>query len=222
MCGRFIIKAELEDIQLAFNIDQVHTEVKPSYNVAPSQLVVTVVQRDNARQLNAMEWGFQPSWAKDKGIRPMINARAETVATNGLFKRAFQSQRCLLVGDGFYEWQKTGEGKVPMFIRLKSDGPFGFAGIYTVSKSETESPLITCAIITTEPNELMRSIHNRMPVILPPKAYASWLDPANQNVEKLAALLMPYPASQMRAWEVTKQVNKPENNSPELIQPLAA
>jgi putative SOS response-associated peptidase YedK len=222
MCGRFIIKTDLEHIQLAFNIDQANTGIKPSYNVAPSQLVVTVVQRDDARMLDAMQWGFQPSWAKDKGIRPMINARAETVSTNGLFKHAFQSRRCLIVGDGFYEWQKTGKVKTPMFIRLKSDEPFGFAGIYTVSKSETESPLVTCAIITTEPNELMRSIHNRMPVILPPKAYDRWLDPSNQDIEKLAALLKPYPASQMQAWEVTKQVNKPENNSPDLIQRLAA
>jgi len=221
MCGRFVIKTDLEYIQQAFHIDLVNTQVRPSYNVAPSQPVVTIVQRDGARVLDAMQWGFQPSWAKDKGMRPMINARAETVATNGLFKQAFQSRRCLIVGDGFYEWQQLGKGKVPMFIRLKSDEPFGFAGIYTISKSQTESPLVTCAIITTEPNELMRFIHNRMPVILPPKVHDRWLDPSNQDVEKLAALLKPYPASQMRAWEVSKQVNKPENNSPDLIQPLA-
>jgi len=221
MCGRFVIKTDLAYIQQAFNIDQVNSDVKPSYNVAPSQTVITVVQRENARVLDAMQWGFQPGWAKDKGIRPMINARAETVATSGLFKHAFQAQRCLIVADGFYEWQQVGKGKIPMFVRLKSDEPFGFAGIYSVSKSETEAPVVTCAIITTEPNELMRSIHNRMPVILPSKAYARWLDPSNQDAEKLTALLKSYPASQMQAWAVSKRVNKPENNSPELIQPVA-
>ena len=220
MCGRFTLHLDTEHLQLAFPIDQVKVEVKPRYNVAPGTPVATVALHDAKNALDLMEWGFLPGWARDKGIKPMINARAEGIATKAMFKRAFQTSRCIIPGDGFYEWQRAGDQKIPMFIHLKSGEPFGFAGIYTVSKSDDGSPIATCAIITTTPNELMQPIHNRMPVILPKKAYADWLNPANQDAETLAALLQPYPAKEMEAWEVSRRVNKPENDSADLLQPV--
>ncbi len=221
MCGRFTLHLDTGQLQLAFPIDEVKTEAQPRYNIAPSTPVATVVQREGKNALDRMEWGFLPDWAKEREMKPMINARAEGIAAKSMFKHAFQTSRCLIPADGFFEWRRAGQDKIPMFIRLKSGAPFGFAGIYTVSKSDDGSPLATCAIITTTPNELMKSIHNRMPVILPKKAYADWLDPANQDVEALAALLQPYPAKQMEAWEISRLVNKPQNDSPELIRPVA-
>jgi putative SOS response-associated peptidase YedK len=222
MCGRFIIKSDLKQIQLAFNIDQVNTEVKPSYNVAPTQPVVTVVQRDGQNILEEMRWGLIPVWAKDASIGyKMINARAESVSEKASFKRPLKNRRCLIVADGFYEWQTDGSRKIPMFIRLKSNKPFGFAGLYDVWKSPDGEWITSCAIITTTPNGLMESIHNRMPVILPKKAYELWLDPSNQDLEELGALLQAYPADEMEAYQVSRLVNSPKNNSPELIRPVA-
>ncbi|MBI5302641.1 MAG: SOS response-associated peptidase [Chloroflexi bacterium] len=222
MCGRFIIQSDLEQIQLAFNIAQVNAEVKPNYNVAPTQQVVAVVQRDGQNVLDAMRWGLIPVWAKDMAIgSKMINARAETVAEKASFKRPLKSRRCLIVADGFYEWQKTGAQKIPMFIQLKSKKPFGFAGLYDVWKSPDDEWIASCTIITTSANELMKPIHERMPVILPKTSYKSWLNPANQDLGELVTLLQPYPADKMIAYPVSSLVNSPRNNSAELIRPVS-
>jgi putative SOS response-associated peptidase YedK len=222
MCGRFIIKSDLEQIQLAFDIDRVNIQITPSYNVAPTQQIVTVVQRDGQNVLEAMRWGLIPVWAKDMQMgSKMINARAESIAEKPSFKRPLKTQRCLIVADGFFEWQKDGAKKIPMFIHLKSKQPLGFAGLYEVWKSPEGKPITSCAIITTAANELMRSIHDRMPVILPKKAYQPWLDPTNQNIAELVALLQPYPAEKMKAYTVSPLVNSPRNNSPECIRPVA-
>ncbi|CAG0954636.1 SOS response-associated protein YedK [Gammaproteobacteria bacterium] len=221
MCGRFIIKSDLEQIQLAFSIDQVEAQVQPSYNIAPTQSIVTVAQRDGQNVLENMRWGLIPVWAKDMSIgSKMINARAESVAEKASFKRPLKSRRCLIVADGFYEWQKEGAKKIPMFIHLKSQKPFAFAGLYDVWKSPDGDWITSCAIITTRPNELMETIHNRMPVILPKTAYKPWLDVSNQDLDELIALLQPYPADKMLAYPVSPLVNSPRNNSPECIQAI--
>lgn len=221
MCGRFIIKSDLEQIQLAFSIDQVEAQVQPSYNIAPTQSIVTVAQRDGQNVLENMRWGLIPVWAKDMSIgSKMINARAESVAEKASFKRPLKSRRCLIVADGFYEWQKEGAKKIPMFIHLKSQKPFAFAGLYDVWKSPDGDWITSCAIITTRPNELMETIHNRMPVILPKTAYKPWLDVSNQDLDELVALLQPYPADKMLAYPVSPLVNSPRNNSPECIQAI--
>jgi putative SOS response-associated peptidase YedK len=221
MCGRFVIKSDLQQIQLAFNVTQVHAQVQPSYNIAPTQPVATIVQREHQIALEAMRWGLIPAWAKDASIgAKMINARAEGIAEKPSFKRPLKSKRCLIVADGFYEWKKERARKIPMFIRLKSDAPFAFAGLYDVWQSAPDKTITSCAIITTRPNELMQTIHTRMPVILPKSAYSSWLDPANQNLAELIALLEPYPADAMLAYPVSMLVNSPRNNSPECIQPV--
>lgn len=221
MCGRFIVKSDLEHIQLAFHIEQVNAPVHASYNIAPTQTVATVVQRAGKNNLEAMRWGLIPAWAKDMAMgAKMINARAETVAEKASFKRPLKSQRCLIVADGFYEWSRQGAQKIPMFIRLKDEQPFAFAGLYDAWKSSADETITSCAIITTTPNELMAPIHNRMPVILPPTAYAQWLDPANQNLDELTVLLRPYPAEHMLAYPVSLVVNSPRNNSADLIRPV--
>lgn len=223
MCGRFVITSNLQSLQLAFHLDLVRTEVQPSYNVAPTQPVVTVVQRDEQNVLEAMRWGLIPVWAKDESIGSrLINARAESVGEKPAFKRLLKGRRCLIVADGFYEWRKDGSQKIPTFIRLKAAGPFAFAGLYDTWRSAEGEPITSCAIITTTPNALMKSIHDRMPVILPPSAYAAWLDPHAQDVDKLQAYLKPYAAAKMEAYPVSPLVNSPLNNSPECIRPAGA
>ncbi len=223
MCGRFIVLSDLEEVQLTFDLNQVKTEVKPSYNIAPTQSIAVVVRREGQNILEAMRWGLIPVWAKDASLGArLINARAESLAEKPSFKRSLKNQRCLIVADGFYEWRKQGAAKIPMLIRLKSTAPFGFAGLYDTWQAPSGERIASCAIITTQPNELMQPIHDRMPVILPPRAYSTWLDSANQDSAKLISLLKPYPAEQMRAYPVSHLVNSPANNSPELIVPVVS
>jgi putative SOS response-associated peptidase YedK len=223
MCGRFTLHTDLSQIQKAFQLSGVAAEAEPSYNVAPTQPVLTVVRQDGQNVLTTMRWGLVPVWAKDMSIgAKMINARAETLDEKPSFKRLLKSKRCLVVADGFYEWRKTGAQKVPMYIRLKSGSPFGFAGLYDSWKSPEGDTLVSCTIIPTTPNELVATIHDRMPVILPKKQYPFWLDPVNQDAAKLLPLLGPYPTKEMEAYPVSRLVNAPKNNTPENIAPVAA
>ncbi len=221
MCGRFTNQSDPAQLQMEFNLEEVPAEVQPSYNIAPTQEILTVVQRDGQNVLEGMRWGLIPSWAQDPSIGArMINARAESVAEKPSFKRPLKSQRCLIVADGFYEWRQTGSQKIPMFIRLKSKHPFGFAGLYDRWKSEEGKWITSCTILTTTANELMQPIHQRMPVILPKKDYKKWLDPANQDLDGLVSLLKPFEANKMVAYQVSPLVNSPRNNSPECIKPV--
>lgn len=223
MCGRFIMEADPDELRRAFKLDQINASVTPSYNIAPTQTVVTVVQRDGQNVLEAMRWGLIPVWAKDMGVgAKMINARAETIADKASFKRPLKSQRCLIVANGFYEWPKHGASKTPVFIHCKAKGPFGFAGLYDTWKSPGGDKLVSCTIITTAANDLMQPFHDRMPVILPKKDYTFWLDPSNQDLDKLVALLQPYPADKMLAYSVSPLVNSIRNNSRDCIQPVSA
>lgn len=219
MCGRFIVEADAEAIRQAFKVDQVKLKLEPSYNVAPTHNVATIVRRDGQNVLEAMRWGLIPVWAKDPKIgSKMINARAESLAEKPSFKRPLKKQRCLIVTNGFYEWQKDGSTKIPMFVRVKSKGPFAFAGLYDTWKSPEGEALTSCTIITTHANALIQSIHDRMPVILPKTAYKFWLDPENQDLDKLVELLQPYSADKMIAYPVTPLVNSLQNNSSANIQ----
>ena len=158
MCGRFALYRSLEEIKEAFSIQQVNLELEPSYNVAPTQDVAVVVQREEGNTLEKMRWGLIPFWAKDPSIGSrMINARSETVHEKNSFKRPLKSQRCLIIADGFFEWQKTWQSKVPMFIQLKSKRPFGFAGLYDVWKSPEGEAITSCTIITTDANDFIPS-----------------------------------------------------------------
>ena len=217
MCGRFTRSQNIPAIAKEFGVEQVSFDLGPSYNIAPTQKVGVVIT-DGVKQLVPMRWGLVPSWAKDPSIgNKMINARAETITEKASYRNAFKKRRCLVVADGFYEWQTIDGIKRPMYIRLKSGKPFGFGGLYEVWKSPEGEELTTCAIITTEPNELMSTIHQRMPVIIPGEDHDQWLDPKTDDRDRLLELLKPYPARDMEAYPVSKRVNSPGYNSPECI-----
>jgi putative SOS response-associated peptidase YedK len=220
MCGRFALLTHTEALIERFGVEEVIKRPEPRYNIAPSQNVTVVVQR-GARQLTEMHWGLIPSWAKDVSVgNRMINARAESIAERPAFRAAFKKRRCLIISDGFYEWRKVGKVKTPMHIRLKSREPFAFAGLYEYWKTKSGKMLESCAIVTTTPNEIMTSIHNRMPVILDAEKEEEWLNPENQNVSDLIQMLKPYGSKQMEAFEVSAFVNSPSNEGSLCIRPM--
>jgi len=225
MCGRFTLTIDPDELQRTFGWLKVPAQLtlSPRYNIAPTQPVATVAN-NGQHTLELFHWGLIPAWAKDPGLgNRLINARAETLVEKPSFRSAFKKRRCLILADGFYEWRKEpgGKSKTPMYIRLKSGEPFAFAGLWEAWRSpEADETILSCAIITTTPNALMEKIHDRMPVILKPEAYERWLDPNEQESDKLSSLLKPYPASPMTAHPVSKRVNKPENDVPECIVPV--
>jgi len=205
-----------------FGVQEITDDLQPSFNVAPTDKVA-VVLNNGVKQIVTMRWGLVPFWATDPKIASKhINARAETLTVKPAFKDAFKRRRCLVVADGFFEWQKQGATKIPLFIHLEPERPFGFAGLYEIWTPPLGEKLVTCTIITTEANELVRPIHDRMPVILPKDAEDFWLDSAVEDHTRLLDLLQPYQASDMSAFTVSKLVNSVKNNSPECIQPVSA
>ncbi|MHA1908622.1 MAG: SOS response-associated peptidase [Candidatus Thorarchaeota archaeon] len=221
MCGRFSLLTNVKVLIERFKIDEAEVRPEPRYNVAPAQMVTAVIDAAS-RHLVSMRWGLIPHWAKDPKIgSKMINARAETVAEKGVFKPALKKRRCLVLADGFYEWQKVGSTKKPMYIRMKTREPFALAGLYEKWKSPSEKIIQSCTIITTEPNTLMKPIHNRMPVILKKKDEEAWLDSTNEDLNALTKLLKKYPANKMEAYEVSTYVNSPKNTGSQCIRPSA-
>jgi len=220
VCGRFSLTANLTTVAQRFGMSGSTAELAgwhPSYNIAPTKTVV-VVGDDGTRSLSEMRWGLIPSWAKDPTIgNRMINARAETVAVKPAFRAALCKRRCLVVADGFYEWQKQGRGKQPVYIVLKSREPFGFAGLWESWTSPEKKEIRTCTIITTEANELLEPIHDRMPVILTRDAETIWLDLRIQEPTKLLPLLKPYPAEEMELYPVSRAVNSPQHDTADCI-----
>jgi len=220
MCGRFVRKRSASSIAADFGVDEVVDDLQPSFNIAPTHDVAVIVN-NGAKQLVAMRWGLVPSWASDPGVgSKLINARAESLPEKAAFKEAFKRRRCLVLADGFYEWQKSGRDKTPLLIRLKSDQPFAFAGLYETWIPPWGETLNTCTIITTEPNELVRPIHDRMPAILPRDLESQWLDETTRDRDWLMDMLAPYPAEQMEAYTVSTLVNSVKNDSPSLIEPV--
>lgn len=221
MCGRFVLSLDAADLADAFPEFAFPPGLAPRFNIAPTQPIL-VLPNDGRQQADFFLWGLIPSWAKEASIGArLINARAETLAEKPAFRNAYRRRRCLIFADAFFEWQ-TRPGtktKVPHLIRLKSGAPFAFAGLWEVWQAADSSEVRSAAIITTAPNELVATIHNRMPVILPPVAYAQWLDPAPRPPDALQSLLAPYPADEMVAWPVSTQVNDPANDRPEILQP---
>ncbi|MCM3711316.1 SOS response-associated peptidase [Sporosarcina luteola] len=223
MCGRFTLFAPYYDIIDRFDIESAFAESDyiPSYNIAPSQQVVAVINDGRKNRLGHLRWGLIPPWAKDEKIGyKMINARAETVAEKPSFRRAFQKQRCILPADSFYEWQRKDGEKIPMRIRLKNDELFAIAGLWESWKSPDGKVIHTCTAITTAPNELMKPIHDRMPVILKREDEAAWLDPLNDDVDFLGNMLRSFDEKQMDAYSVSSAVNSPKNNEANLIVPV--
>ncbi len=219
MCGRFSQTQSAATLAEVFALAQV-PDLPPRYNFAPTQAVPAVLQTDpSLRQFKTLRWGLIPAWAKDIAIGArLINARAETVAEKPSFRSAFAQRRCLVLADGFYEWQRLERQKQPYYFRLSDGGPFAFAGLWERWHSPSGEVLESCTILTTEPNDLLRPIHNRMPVILQPDDYDLWLDPHLRQPERLLSLLHPYSPEAMTAYPVSTRVNNPANDSLECIE----
>ena len=223
MCGRFELHSALEIIAQIFSLGRITVPLRPRYNIAPGQDIPIVLSEGAERALVPSRWGLIPHWAKDeKDGYKMINARAETVAEKPSFRQAFSRHRCLIVADGFYEWKKEGAKKKPVYVRLRSGRPFGFAGIYSDWTAPDGNTVRTSAIITTDANGLLAPVHDRMPVIVPPDRYDLWLAADVQEKERLLALLKPFPDDEMELYEVTMKVNSPKNDSPENIERAGA
>jgi putative SOS response-associated peptidase YedK len=228
MCGRYSITSPTEAIQRVFGFVE-RPNLQPRYNVAPTQ-DVPIVRRaaadggdDGARHLAVVRWGLVPFWAKDLSIGArMINARAESVAEKPAFREAFRCRRCLVVADGFYEWQKAGGAKQPYRITLADESPFGFAGLWESWRDKASGETVeTCTIITTTANAALASIHERMPVILAPRDHEAWLATEPEEAATLADLLQPYPGEGVRAYPVSTRVNAVRNDDEACIAPLA-
>lgn len=223
MCGRFVLTSNPSAIQTAFHLASVPAEMPARYNIAPTQ-PVAVITNDDPTALEFFRWGLIPSWSKDMSIASkLINARSESVDEKPSFRTAFKKRRCLIVTDGFYEWQER-EGqktKTPMFIHMQDNEPFAFAGLWEIwhNPAAGGEEIRTCTIITTDANPFMSKIHHRMPVILAPDDYATWLEADKPEV--LKALLKPFEQEQMAAHPVSLRVNKVANDAPDLIQPVA-
>ena len=217
MCGRFTLVAIPEDIQDAFDMAVDPSQVAPRYNIAPTQDVLSVVQRQEGRRAEMFRWGLVPSWANDAKIgNKMINARAETVFEKPGFRSASRRRRCLVVADGFYEWHRTPKERQPYRFGLKDWQPFGLAGLWESWRSPQGDHVRSCTIITTSSNELVGRVHSRMPVMLSAEGQGLWLD-ENKDVADLRELLVPYDAGEMDTYRVSSLVNSPSNDMPDVI-----
>lgn len=209
-----------DEITVRFNINVYEELYRPSYNCAPSQKL-PVISNDDTENLSFYKWGLIPFWAKDPKIGyKMINAKAETIMEKPSFKNSFKRKRCLILCNGFYEWKKEKQGKIPFRIFLKDKKLFAFAGIWDEWKDAEDRPVRTFSILTCKPNKLMESIHNRMPVILEEDDEQSWLN--EKDPDKVFELLKPFPSEKMEVYKISTLVNSPKNDIPEIIKPLEA
>jgi putative SOS response-associated peptidase YedK len=221
MCGRYNLFTELKLIAERFEI--FHTEqleLLPRYNIAPSQDVLAITSEEGQNSASLFRWGLIPSWAKDPKIGyKMINARSESILEKPTFKRLIKRNRCLIPADGFYEWKLEGKQKQPYHIQLKSKEPFAFAGLYDEWLHEGKTTF-TCTIITTDANEMMRDIHQRMPVILTREMEKEWLSHDNLGDSQVRELLTQYDSSEMLAYPISTIVNNARNEGAEIINSL--
>lgn len=224
MCGRFTQHHQEDELVERFDVSEVWFQPAPRYNIAPTQFIPAIIAVPDGRALTAFRWGLVPHWAKDQKLAAkMINARAETVADKAAYRTPLQRQRCLIPADGWYEWQQTARGKQPYYFRRRDGGLFAFAGLWDEwrdPENPHSEPLRTCTVITGAANATAAPIHDRMPVILTPEREAFWLDPVNHNTLELVSLLTPYPADEIETSPVSRLVNSPSVDSPELIAGL--
>lgn len=224
MCGRFTsTTTDPDTLTDTFTLAEIRVEhLQPRYNVAPTQPILTIVaDSDSQRFLGTMRWGLIPFWHKDpKRTGGHINARSETAAEKPTFRSAFRKRRCLIIADGFYEWQKNEDGnKTPMYIYLKDQQPFGMAGLWERwTHPETGEVWVTCAILTTSANQVLKPLHHRMPVILSSDDYGRWLDPTLEDADALQPLMQPYPDEALTYHPVSTRVNNVRNDDARLIE----
>lgn len=236
MCRRFTRKKKPQQLVLPFKVEGEIPVLEPSYNVAPSTDILSVVREQDSNRFRVFKWGLVPGWAKEPAkFKGMDNARSETAHDKPSFREPFRKRRCLIVADGFYEWRAespdsnsrgTSKGKTvkqPYYFQLSSGEPFAFAGIYDIWVPKREGyeglRIESCALLTCEPNPLLEGIHDRMPVILPSEAYESWLN-ADTPVDELRELLRPYPESAMKRTRVSRYVNYSANDGPQCVEPI--
>ena len=219
MCGRYVSPDEAA-IERAWNLTRGVDPFSARYNAAPTDGLPVVRVRHDKREIARLRWGLIPYWAKEASIGvKAINARAETLAEKPAFRDAFERRRCIVPMRGFYEWKKAGRGKIPHFCRLTHADLFGVAGLYEYWPGvEGSSPMETFTVITTDANELLAELHNRMPAILSERDYEVWLDPVNRDTVSLKPILKPYPAEEMRVYPVSTKVNRVENDDDSLIR----
>jgi putative SOS response-associated peptidase YedK len=223
MCGRFTLTVDPAEIADTFGSYEFPSQFAPRFNIAPTQPVLAI-PNDAKNKADFFIWGLIPSWSKDPAIgNKLINARGETLAEKPSFRGSFKYKRCLILADGFFEWKSQAGSKLktPHFIHMKDRKPFAIAGLWDEWHSPDGDTVRSCTIITTDPNELMSTLHNRMPVILHPKDYDLWLDPTPQTPDKLTHLIKPFPTENMSAYPVSTLVNKPGNDRPECVVPAS-
>ena len=219
MCGRYAFFSPAEAVKRTFALDLL-PGLKPRYNIAPTQSVAALrVVEESRRTLAMLHWGLVPHWAKERAIgNRMINARSETLAEKPSYREAFRRRRCLVLADGWYEWQPAPGGKQPWFVRLRDPRPIAFAGLWEKWKDPAGELLESCTIVTCDASESIRKIHDRMPVVLPEESWDRWMDPAYSDTEALKKILRPYDAKALKAWQVSRLVNAPKNEGPKLIE----
>jgi putative SOS response-associated peptidase YedK len=223
MCGRYRLSRRKQIIEEHFDSVSGEEDWTPRYNVAPTQPVPIIRQhpKEPRRELSLFRWGLIPSWAKDaSGAAGMINARSESAAIKPAFRDALKFRRCLVPADGFYEWSRSGKTKQPYCFEVNDGELFAFAGLWERWKDPSGNWIKTCSILTTTPNSVTASVHDRMPVILHPDAYDLWLDPGFPDVAAVSELLKPYVARPMRCYPVSARINHAANDDPECATPV--
>ena len=226
MCGRFTLTSNSDELQGRFGFlseftDSEFSDHGPRYNIAPTQAVLTVTN-DGQRRGEVMRWGLIPFWAKDLKVGArMINAVGETASTKPAFRTAFKKRRCLVLANGFYEWKKDGNRRLPTYIYSKNSEPLAFAGLWEAWKSSDGPVVRSCTILTTFANSFIEPLHNRMPVILSGETQALWLDPLTEDPANLEPLLIPAPEELLTSYRVSETVNSVKNQGPRLILPLS-
>jgi len=218
MCGRYRLSRRKQLVEEYFDTTPWEEDWNPRFNIAPTQPVPVIRQhpKEAVRQLSVMKWGLIPHWAKDPSIAmSTINAKSETAATKPAFRDPLKFRRCLIPADGFYEWKRTVKAKQPFCFEIKDGELFAFAGLWDGWKDASGNWIKTCSILTTTPNALTATVHDRMPVILDPESFDLWLDPGMQNVAAISELLKPYDASRMQLYPVSSRVNHVTNDDEE-------
>ncbi|WP_306373263.1 SOS response-associated peptidase [Salirhabdus sp. Marseille-P4669] len=221
VCGRYTLLAEELDILEAFGISNPIEEYQPRYNIAPGQNILAIVSDGQKKKADYLKWGLVPNWAKDPKIGyKMINARTESAADKPSFKRLMEQRRCLIVADSFYEWKRNGKEKQPLRISLQDRKLFAFAGLWDRWKVGDQE-LVTCTILTKEPNDFMSEIHNRMPVILPKDKELDWIEKEKKDPYEMRDFLLGLPDEALTAYEVSSYVNNAKNDGADCVLPLA-
>lgn len=220
MCGRFTLKTPPEVLAQAFGLTEV-PDLAPRYNIAPTQPVAAVRATPDGRKLSMLRWGLIPAWVKDLKKAPtLVNARVDTVLEKPSFRGAFRARRCLIPADGFYEWKTVDGKKQPMYFSMQDGTPFALAGLWERWEGPDGQVLESCTTLTTDPNPLVATVHDRMPVILPVEAHALWLDPMLTDAQRLLPLMGAFPAERMQVHAVSPRVNAATYEDPSAVLPV--